>query len=564
MSTGQRVKGTQTNNTGQNLSAFVLQDMSSKIRAGISQRKTITDVPETLAKYEDDPRGFITQVLKQQITEDVERLIQSILDNEITEGRSANGVGKTNGAAALIVWFFLCRPFAQVYCTAAPPEDNLRRLLWGEISKIIERNPGLFINTKQSSSPLQILKSAQEFVAGVTIPQDADPEKRKARFSGKHAPNLLFVIDEGDGVPPEIYEAIESCMSGGYARLLVLFNPRKQSGPVYQMEKNGDANVVHLSAFRHPNVVTGNDIIPGAVTRQVTVRRIHEWTRKCYPGEKLTSDVFRVPGFLENVVVEKRKKGEFYPPLEGGLRKVTESAFSYMVLGEYPSIAENQLISKDWLVPAQERWKEYVSKHGEISPLNIGPKLSLDVAEFGDDLNVETARYEYFVPSQRFWSGVDIVQSSKLLYEDARILKAEGAWIDANGLGSGVPPLMKEYGFEEAYRIMVQEAPTEEATTGGLVLGQFERIRDQGFWTMREWLKNDPRAMLPPCKFLEEELLALTYSRNTRNRIKIVANDVLKDLLGRSIDRAFSLMLTFCPIPDDTNAGAYASANYMN
>jgi hypothetical protein len=65
-------------------------------------------------------------------------------------------------------------------------------------------------------------------------------------------------------------------MSGGDARLLVMFNPRAELGEAYRMARDGRANVVRLSAMNHPNVLAGEDIIKGAVTRETTVRRINE------------------------------------------------------------------------------------------------------------------------------------------------------------------------------------------------------------------------------------------------------------------------------------------------
>ena len=62
-------------------------------------------------------------------------------------------------------------------------------------------------------------------------------------------------------------------------RLLVMFNPRAEQGAPYRMIRDKVANVVELSAFEHPNVLTGENIIPGAVDRQTTVRRINQWTR---------------------------------------------------------------------------------------------------------------------------------------------------------------------------------------------------------------------------------------------------------------------------------------------
>ena len=169
----------------------------------------------------------------------------------------------------------------------------------GELGGLAERNPDLF--SKDMLKTLHIERSAQSFITGVTIPQSGTAAQKQAKFSGKHAPHLLFIVDEADAVPDEVFAAIESCLSGGHGRLLIMFNPRSEQGEVYRMERDGRANVVILSALNHPNVLSGKDIIPGAVDRQTTVRRINQWTRPLSGRERPDLSCFEVPGFLVGV-----------------------------------------------------------------------------------------------------------------------------------------------------------------------------------------------------------------------------------------------------------------------
>ena len=60
-----------------------------------------------------------------------------------------------------------------------------------------------------------IIRSDKSFIQGVAIPMSGSPEEREAKFSGKHSPVLIFIVDEGDAVPEEVYKGIEGCMSGG-------------------------------------------------------------------------------------------------------------------------------------------------------------------------------------------------------------------------------------------------------------------------------------------------------------------------------------------------------------
>ena len=227
------------------------------------------------------------------LTPDIKRMMESVRDFPVTVCVTANAVGKTHGAARVALWWLLCFMDSQCYTAAAPPEANLRRLLWGEISSVVETHEDLFKGCSIKS--LHVEKSANSFLTGVTIPSSGTAATREAKFSGKHAPYLLFVLDEGDAIDDAVYSGIESCLSGGTGRLLVMFNPRSEQGAPYRMIRDKVANVVELSAFSHPNVMTGKNIIPGAVDRPTTIRRINQWTRPLGQREQPDNTCFKVP-----------------------------------------------------------------------------------------------------------------------------------------------------------------------------------------------------------------------------------------------------------------------------
>jgi len=306
----------------------MMAEATNKAKA-IAQKQKSRRAP--FPKYQNDPYGFCTQILKESFAPDVIPVMESVRDHPVTIARSANATGKSHVAARIAMWWYKCFDNSQVYTAAAPPERNLKTILWGEISAILAKQETLFANDDVSTASMRISRSKDdknEFITGVTIPGAGNSAEREARFSGKHAPHLLFIIDEGDAVPVEVYKGIESCMSGGHARLLIMFNPRAKSGPVYRMESSGEGHVVALSAFRHPNVVTGKNMIPGAVDRETTVRRINEWTRALAPGEAPDDLCFDVPPYLVDTVASS-KGGIPYPPLPDNKRKITSPEFCY-------------------------------------------------------------------------------------------------------------------------------------------------------------------------------------------------------------------------------------------
>lgn len=498
---------------------------------------------EYAALYARDPVGFSRDVLGDTVTADVAEAMLSVRDNPVTIARSANGVGKTHGAARLAVWFFRCFPGAQVYTAAAPPEDNLKRLLWGEIGALVQRRPEAFADCTVGA--MHIAASAQSFITGVAIPTSGTPAQREAKFSGKHAPYLLFIVDEGDAVPEEVYRGIESCMSGGHARLLVMFNPRHEAGILYRKERDRQARVVELSAFNHPNVTSGEDIYPGAVTRETTVRRLSEWSRPVLDGERVDAECFEVPEFLVGATAPRMDGGE-YPPLAPGWRRITTPSLAYMTLGRYPAQGETALISRAWIDAARARWDAYVARNGERPPEFTAPVLGLDVAEFGVDANCLTARYGGFTARPRRWNGMDPDTTASRGAGYAVDLNSRVVNVDATGVGAGVAPAILRRSGRQAVGVKVASSPTKRAQQNGVDLGEFALLRDQLWWSVREWLRTDAGAMLPPDESLVEELATPTYDFRS-GKIRVMDKDAMRALLKRSPDAADSLCLTFAP-----------------
>jgi hypothetical protein len=495
-----------------------------------------------LAEYQKDPVRFGNEVLNHRYHLDVEELMRSVVDNPITIAKSSTAIGKSFASADLALWWFTVFDDAEVYVTAAPPLENLKNILWGELLRTVRLNQDVF--KKFSIKELEVKRHDKSAIHGVTIPMTGTSEERVSKFSGKHSAHLLFIVDEGDAVPHEVYEGIEGCMSGGMARLLIMFNPKAQAGPVYQMELDQRAKIVNLSAIRHPNVVTGTDVIPGAVTRETVVRRINQWTRPIVEGEEPTEvKRFDIPDFLVGAVANSLQ-GIPYPPLPVGTRVIMESAFSYMVLGQYPEQGENQIISADWIKLARVRWDAYVAEHGEKPP-PMKPRLGLDVAEFGQDFNAPVLRYGDFVPRiDRIWQGVDPTVTGEKAAEICRQKNVDVVLVDGTGSGSSVAPqISKLIKGVRCVSVKVAGKPSPMITTE---LGEFFQIRDQLWWACREWLREGD-AMLPPEPMLIEELLTPTYRINDRGKIQVSPKDDLRAKLKRSSNYADALILTFTP-----------------
>jgi hypothetical protein len=165
--------------------------------------------------------------------------------------------------------------------------------------------------------------------------------------------------------------------------------------------------------------------------------------------------------------------------------------------------------------------------------------MGLDIAEFGNDKNVACFRYGGYVGPLTKWGGMDtdlVADRAAELYKD---MKSNSAKCDGTGVGSNVAPKMTRLGCS-AQSVKVAAKPTFKTDRG-----QFFQLRDQLYWSMKEWVESDI-SMLPPDEDLLEELMTPAY-RIVGGVIRIMDKDTMKDLLKRSPDSMESLLMTFAP-----------------
>lgn len=447
---------------------------------------------------------------------------------------------------------YVCQDAPKIFMTAAPPEDNLKLLLWNELVRAIYTKPDLFKSDKLTQDltvrPNTDADGVSEetlsrLIKGLIIPATGDEHKREAKFSGKHAPYLAFLCDEGDAIPAEVYRGIDACLSGGTTRLMIFFNPRHQSGPVWDLIKSGRAHVVKISAFDHPNVVAGENIIRGAVTQEKTIQRINEWTRPLIAGEQVDQECFAIPAFLIGKSAPREGGSEWYAPLMAGWRKITDQQFFYKVLAQYPTQTESGLIPKIWFDRAVKNYQQYVKQNGDKLPNGIMPRLGYDIAEslVGDD-NVVSARADWFlrVGLDR-WKGMDTIAGADRAERRYRETGASELLVDATSIGAGTAPHLRRQKVNIS-AVKVAERPTSRP--GVQQEAKFHRMREQLMWKFREWFSREDSALGPYSVQLEEQVLFWQY-RIEGGEIKCSKKEDFKKTFGYSPDDFDSALLTF-------------------
>lgn len=499
----------------QTLEQALLERMSRKLRGADEADFSI---------YEGDPLGFLKDVLGVvHMWEKIKEIAESVWYHPYTAVKSANSVGKTFTSARVgTAWFNIFQDNCKVITTAAPPERQIKELLWGEIKSIYrqcsERGVAL-VGGNPGAMSVRVHDSW--WMQGFTIPLSGTREERIARFQGHHAEHLLIIVDEAHGVPKEVFEAIERCMSGGHNHLLLLSNPLAPSGEFYNATQDPRFNVITIDAFSHPNVKTGKVVIPGCVTKDKTLERVKKWSRPLHDHEEPDEiSCFKVPDYV----------GGYYG---GQTRKITYPAIGPVVLGRYPQQAENSVYSLDLVKAAQDRWID-------IRPDDIAAIVGLDVADTGVNANAMIERRQHWVSPVSRWNGMNPIETgSKATALLKDVPNVERIKVDALGVGAGVAAHLRTNKLP-ADEVKVSEKPTVESDDA-----TFYRLRDQILWAVRVWLETEPNAMLPPDPQLTEEMMVLTYEPNFQGDYVVMPKNKIQDLIGRSPDSLDALALTF-------------------
>jgi hypothetical protein len=174
---------------------------------------------------------------------------------------AGHNVGKSFTGAALVSHFFDCFAPSITYCFA-PTSEQINDLLFKEIR---QQRTGKGLPGDVLQVP-RINYKPNHFVTGKATNNDKGTGSE--RTHGQHNEYLMFVIDEAEGVPSYIFDAVRSMSSGGLSIVLVLRNPRTTSCEAHKIRKKDDCKTFRISCLDHPNVVQDREVIPGSVRRQ--------------------------------------------------------------------------------------------------------------------------------------------------------------------------------------------------------------------------------------------------------------------------------------------------------
>ena len=453
-----------------------------------------TELAELLAAFHEDIPAFFKVMFGFELRAFQVEFAEAFRTRKLITFKGGAGPGKTFTMAGLTWWALITHNNVKII-HLGPNEAQIKQGLWNEL--------GMFHERMKEHAPW--FHSQYDYTA-TKIERRSNPASCSARFMladkdntakvrGIHADNTFVFVDEASGVDDAVLDALYNTTMDANSRLCLISNPDRTDGYFYETWENPE-----IAADWHHLTATMRD-----------------------DPNKSEEDIAR---FARNA---------------GG---VTSRKYRVMVLGDFPIDSDDSMISALHV--------EDAISNTECEDPNASIIWGLDVAGGGKDSTVLIQRQGAVVGSPRSWNYADTEQTAFAVYDLYNSLPTRQRpveiCVDAIGIGAGVFNCLKHKGLP-VKAVKVSNVPTRR-------VDEFERLRDQLWWMLKEWLEAGV-CRLPDHQALRKEICLPRYEHRN-GKIKVESKDELKRRGRKSPDFADALCLTFAGSHSSKFTGRYS------
>lgn len=215
--------------------------------------------------------------------------------------------------------------------------------------------------------------------------------------------------------------------------------------------------------------------------------------------------------------------------LEEMKREMTDTEIRQELLCDFTASASNIVIPIDVVTEAANRM---ISDEEVADSVSI---MGVDVARFGDDDTIITHRKGLACYPQIKLHGMNTMEVASAVASHYWRIKPDAIIVDAGAMGAGVIDRLRQMGMPNVMEI----------NFGGSAIdsNRYANIRAEMYFKILAWLKSG--GCIPNDTDLKSELTVTEYKYTQAGKIILQPKEQIKELTGRSPDRADSLALTF-------------------
>lgn len=463
--------------------------------------------PINTQRYLSDPVLWAEERIGAFLWSKQKEILRSIVSNRRTAVKSCHGPGKSFVAGlAACYWIDVHPPGTARVITSAPTGDQVKAILWQEISKT--HSKGKLSGRLNQTEWWLTIGNREELVGIGRKPKDYST----SAFQGIHERYVLVVLDEADGIVASLWESADGLLSNEDCRLLSISQPGDVTSEFFNECKPGSGtNVIKISVFDTPNF-TG-EFAPEEVKA------------------RLVSPVW---------AEEKKKKWGESNPL-----------YISKVLGEFPEHSTDGLIPLKWIREAQER--------------NLGPSLPVELGVDvggGGNANTIARRNGPVVRIVHDDTNPDTMATLSATLEEIKQSQAISAKVDYIGIGHGAVDRAKEMASDQEVKRKTPQLAANAGKIIGVEVGraasdseQYVNLRAEGYWLLRERFNPDNKDNSSiDIDSLDDDLAAqlsaIRYKRSG-GRIQIESKEEMRKRGVSSPDKADAVMLAFLDPPKE-------------
>lgn len=436
------------------------------------------------------------------------QIIDAVEEYDKVAAATCHACAKTHTAGHITpALLFTCIP-SHVF-TTAPGHAQVKTLLWKEIRSAWHQLP-LDMQERGQILDTQI----KMFYEKSKLPNPKHGAEGRAtnepgRFQGKHAENMLVIVDEAAEVPDEMFGIIDTFNA---AKELLIGNPTRASGRFYDAFHNPELgyHCIQVKAEDTPNFTGETEGLPPSVLAQmINPERVKQWAASW--GE-------------------------------------SSAWYRSRVLAEFPEEdAEDVLVPEVWFTAAVKR-ELPISQHPEV-------QIGVDAAHFGTDTTAIAVRADRCLVRLRSYKGSTSTQDVvRFVLNTVASCQAEFSprhvtvLIDRTGVGAGVSDLLTvQTGKGVTYRgIAFSETPRDTM--------RFANVRAEMYWMLREAFQPGGPGDLIAVRLkdgtvgpLKSQLGSMHYGYNDRQKVQIESKDAMRQRGMNSPDEADAVALAFAP-----------------
>lgn len=467
-------------------------------------------------RYSNDPSLWIEERANGFMWSIPKQIAQSVVENRRTAIPACHELGKSWLFGRLAVWWIDTHPPGTAFVvTTAPSNRQVVAVLWKEMRRAwaATNRLGRF-NQKE-------WWLNDELVALGYKPADYDP----TAFQGIHAKYCLVLLDEGCGIPENIYIAANSLAANDFSRIAVVGNPDDPDSHFAKVCSPGSGwNVIHVSAFDTPNF-TGEEV----------------------PQE--VKDVLVGPIYVDEM---KRDVGEDSP------------VYISKVLGRFPENKLDGVILLSWIRRCQQgKDDDGFPIDAEYTYNDLVPReLGVDVGAGGDETSIRFR--QGLLVDGRIWEGKtpEPEQAFHLVVQAVMETRATRCKIDVIGIGWGLVGMLRQTALRGHHYNEVTECEIDISYCEfvGVNVGQgstdptrFPKLRDQLWWEIGRQLSIDRAWDLTQLdEVTVNQLISPVWKPDLANRHKVESKqDTMTRTKRPSPNRADALLLAFCEPPTE-------------